>query len=154
MPTGAHYMQQPPPSHAHYPPPQQQQHSTQANPQDTMQHAQQQQQSQHMWPPNAGTGAVSVPVPGSVVVPTSAQQAAANGTALTLGLVSQLDAIKIQQNTLREQIKQSDANLSAQHTVNNVTIIRFLHRCDSFLFKHAYTNRYIYFAKQPKSNTS
>lgn len=131
MPTGAHYMQQPPPPHAHYPPPQQQ-HSTQANPQDTMKQAQQQQQqpSQHMWPPNAGTSVGSVPVPGSVVVPTSAQQAAANGTALTLGLVSQLDAIKIQQNTLREQIKQSDANLSAQHTVNNATPICFLNRCD------------------------
>lgn len=135
MPTGAHYMQQPPPSHAHYPPPQQQ-HSTQANPQDTMQQAQQ--QSQHMWPPNAGTGAVSVPVPGSVVVPTSAQQAAANGTALTLGLVSQLDAIKIQQNTLREQIKQSDANLSAQHTVNNATTICFLHRCE-FSYSNMHT---------------
>lgn len=114
MSTGAHYMQQPPPTHGHYPPPQQQ---APTNPQDTMQQAQQQ-QSQHLWPPNANNGAGSAPVPGTV--PTTAQQAA-NGTSLALSLVSQLDTIKLQQNTLREQIKQSDANLSAQHTVNNAT---------------------------------
>lgn len=134
MSTGAHYMQQPPPTHAHYPTPQQQ---TPTNPQDTMQQAQQ--QSQHLWPPNANNGAGSVPVPGSV--PTSAQQAA-NGTALTLSLVSQVDTIKLQQNTLREQIKQSDANLSAQHTVNNVTSFVFFTGVTLPINMHTY----LYFA--------
>lgn len=33
-------------------------------------------------------------------------------------LTSQIDAIKMQQHTLRDQIQQSERNLTAQHTVN------------------------------------
>lgn len=33
-------------------------------------------------------------------------------------LTSQIETIKIQQHTLREQIQQSERNLTAQHTVN------------------------------------
>lgn len=111
MPTNALYMQQPPPTHPHYAPQQQQQQQLPPIMHDNVQDSMQQQKSQHLWPPNAGvaTGTGSAPTPQS-----------ANGTAMTLNLASQLDAIKMQQNTLREQIKQSDANLSAQHTVNNL----------------------------------
>ncbi|XP_023164732.2 calcium homeostasis endoplasmic reticulum protein isoform X2 [Drosophila hydei] len=110
LPTNALYMQQPPPTHPHYAPQQQQQQQQQQLPpimHDNVQDSMQQQKSQHLWPPNAGvaTGTGSAPTPQS-----------ANGTAMTLNLASQLDAIKMQQNTLREQIKQSEANLSAQHT--------------------------------------
>ncbi|KAH8380124.1 hypothetical protein KR009_009098, partial [Drosophila setifemur] len=100
------FMQHPPPMQqnqppAHYPPPNQQQPQQPLPPenaQDT-----QQQQAQHMWPPNAGQGP-----------PPNSQQP--NGTAHTMNLTTQLDAIKMQQKTLREQIQQSEANLSAQHT--------------------------------------
>ncbi|XP_017136527.1 calcium homeostasis endoplasmic reticulum protein isoform X3 [Drosophila miranda] len=112
-PASGHYLQHPPPMQqaqapSHYAPPNNQQQHPPApnnlheNAQDKMQ--QQQQQSPHLWPPNnAGPG-----------TPTKNQPA--NGPPLTLNLTAQLDAIKMQQNTLREQIKQSEANLSAQHT--------------------------------------
>ncbi|XP_017860861.1 PREDICTED: calcium homeostasis endoplasmic reticulum protein isoform X4 [Drosophila arizonae] len=112
MPSNTLYMQQPPPTHPHYAPQQQQQQQQPQQPMpsimhDNVQDSMQQQKAQHLWPSNAGVaaGAGSVPTPQS-----------ANGTALALNLASQLDGIKMQQNTLREQIKQSDANLSAQHT--------------------------------------
>ncbi|XP_016985221.1 calcium homeostasis endoplasmic reticulum protein [Drosophila rhopaloa] len=96
-----HYMQHPPPMQqsqppGHYPPPNQQQQHPPENTQDNM-------QAQHSWPPNSGNGG-----------PPNNQQA--NGSAMAVNLTSQLDAIKMQQKTLREQIKQSEANLSAQHT--------------------------------------
>ncbi|XP_030561160.1 calcium homeostasis endoplasmic reticulum protein isoform X2 [Drosophila novamexicana] len=106
MPTGALYMQQPPPTHAHYAT--QQPTNMHDNVQDSMQQAQQ--KSQHIWPPNAGASPATGPGP----APANPQSA--NGSALAMSLATQLDAIKIQQNTLRDQIKQSDANLSAQHT--------------------------------------
>ncbi|XP_051860840.1 calcium homeostasis endoplasmic reticulum protein isoform X2 [Drosophila albomicans] len=105
MPSGPLYMQQPPPNHAHYAPQQQQQQQQQQPQQQSSDGAMQ--QSQHLWPPNANATNPSNP---------QVTAAAANGTALTLNLTTQLEAIKMQQNTLREQIKQSDANLSAQHT--------------------------------------
>ncbi|XP_017080873.1 calcium homeostasis endoplasmic reticulum protein [Drosophila eugracilis] len=106
LPSGgqpSHYMQHPPPMQPSqqpglYPPPNQQSQHPPENPQDNMQ-----QQSQHQWPPNSGNGG-----------PPINQQA--NGSAMTMNLTSQLDVIKMQQKTLREQIKQSEANLSAQHT--------------------------------------
>lgn len=109
MPTGALYIEQPPPTHAHYAT--QQPTNMHDNVQDSMQQAQQ--KSQHIWPPNAGASPATGPGP----APANPQSA--NGSALAMSLATQLDAIKIQQNTLRDQIKQSDANLSAQHTVNN-----------------------------------
>lgn len=63
-----------------------------------------QQQTQHSWPPNSGNGG-----------PPNNQQA--NGNSMAMNLTSQLEAIKMQQKSLREQIQQSEANLSAQHTV-------------------------------------
>ncbi|XP_037722840.1 calcium homeostasis endoplasmic reticulum protein isoform X3 [Drosophila subpulchrella] len=98
-----HYMQQPPPMQqsqppGHYAPPNQQPQHPPENAQDSMQ-----QQSQHQWPLNAGNGG-----------PPNIQQP--NGNAMAMNLTSQLDAIKMQQKTLREQIKQSESNLSAQHT--------------------------------------
>nr|XP_036671799.1 calcium homeostasis endoplasmic reticulum protein isoform X1 [Drosophila suzukii] len=98
-----HYMQQPPPMQqsqppGHYAPPNQQPQHPPENAQDNMQ-----QQSQHQWPPNSGNGG-----------PPNIQQA--NGNAMAMNLTSQLDTIKMQQKTLREQIKQSESNLSAQHT--------------------------------------
>jgi len=134
MPTGNPlYMQQPPPSHVHYAQ-QQQQQQQQQHDNATEQQQQQQQQSQHLWPPNANPPA---PSPGlSPGVPGAA--AAANGTALTINLNNQLDAIKMQQNTLREQIKQSDANLSAQHTVNKSSLFCSFFRCCLLSIKHAY----------------
>ncbi|XP_017059048.1 calcium homeostasis endoplasmic reticulum protein isoform X2 [Drosophila ficusphila] len=98
-----HYMQHPPPMQqsqppGHYPPPNQQPQHPPENAQDGMQ-----QQQPHSWPPNSGNGG-----------PPNNQQA--NGNAIAMNLSPQLDAIKMQQKTLREQIKQSEANLSAQHT--------------------------------------
>ncbi|KPU78091.1 uncharacterized protein Dana_GF24403, isoform C [Drosophila ananassae] len=98
MQHAPHMQQNQPP--AHYAPPNQQQQHPPDNAQDNMQ--QQQQQSQYMWPPNAGQG------------PPNNQQG--NGNSITMNLSSQLDAVNMQQKTLREQIKQSEANLSAQHT--------------------------------------
>ncbi|XP_062130101.1 LOW QUALITY PROTEIN: calcium homeostasis endoplasmic reticulum protein [Drosophila sulfurigaster albostrigata] len=106
MPSGPLYMQQPPPNHVHYAPQQQQQQQQQQQPQQQSSDGAMQ-QSQHLWPPNTNATNPSNP---------QVTAAAANGTALTLNLTTQLEAIKMQQNTLREQIKQSDANLSAQHT--------------------------------------
>nr|XP_044250392.1 calcium homeostasis endoplasmic reticulum protein-like [Drosophila takahashii] len=101
-----HYMQQPPPMQqsqppGHYPPPNQQSQHPQHPPENAQDNMQQQ---QHSWNPNSGNGG-----------PPNIQQA--NGNAMAMNLNSQLDAIKMQQKTLREQIKQSEANLSAQHTV-------------------------------------
>nr|XP_017092387.1 calcium homeostasis endoplasmic reticulum protein isoform X1 [Drosophila bipectinata] len=92
-----HMQQHQPP--AHYAPPNQQQQHPPENAQDNMQ---QQQQPPYMWPPNAGQGPPNNPQ--------------GNGNPITLNLSSQLDAVNMQQKTLREQIKQSEANLSAQHT--------------------------------------
>ncbi|EDW94757.1 calcium homeostasis endoplasmic reticulum protein isoform X1 [Drosophila yakuba] len=104
LPPGAptsHYMQHPPPMQQSqppglYPPPNQQPQHPPENAQDNMQT-----QPQHSWPPNSSG-------------PPNNQQP--NGNAMAMNLTSQLDAIKMQQKTLREQIQQSEANLSAQHT--------------------------------------
>ncbi|XP_030385310.1 calcium homeostasis endoplasmic reticulum protein [Scaptodrosophila lebanonensis] len=114
MPTGAaalyHQqqqspMQQQPPSHytqaTQQPQQQQQSPNVHENTQYNMQTPQQQQAPQHLWPTNSGP-------------PLSTQ--ASNGTALAMNLSAQVEAISMQQTTLREQIKQSEANLSAQHT--------------------------------------
>jgi len=82
-----------------YPPPNQQPPHPPETAQDNMQ-----QQTQHSWPPNSGNGG-----------PPNNQQA--NGNPMAMNLTSQLEAIKMQQKSLREQIQQSEANLSAQHTV-------------------------------------
>ncbi|XP_034656607.1 calcium homeostasis endoplasmic reticulum protein [Drosophila subobscura] len=110
-PAPGHFLQHPPPMQqaqppSHYAPPnnQQQHPPAQNNLHDNAQDKMQQQQSPHLWPPNNG---------GSGAPPNNQP---ANGPPLTLTLTNQLDAIKMQQNTLREQIKQSEANLSAQHT--------------------------------------
>ncbi|ALC43736.1 scaf6, partial [Drosophila busckii] len=116
IPPGAHYMQTPPipmqsqQTHVHYAPPNQ--HTQQQPPQvPPNMHDNTQdilpQQAHHMWAPNANT--VGGP-------PTGNAQASTNGTALAISLSAQLDTIKMQQSTLRDQIKQSDANLAAQHT--------------------------------------
>lgn len=41
-----------------------------------------------------------------------------NNTTIALNITAQIEAINMQQNALREQIHQSEANLSAQHSVN------------------------------------
>ncbi|XP_023033347.1 calcium homeostasis endoplasmic reticulum protein isoform X1 [Drosophila willistoni] len=105
--ASALYMQQPPPNQAM----QQQQQPlgvTANDAQDNMS-----QQSQHLFPPNAAGGPTAA---GGGPPPTAQPANGSAATALTLSLTSQLDAILIQQYTLREQVKQSDANLTAQHT--------------------------------------
>ena len=106
------HMQQPPPNHfnqgpppnmssmmSHHPPPQQQQQQHQSNPHDAY---------------NSNQGSSMHPMWGG---PASGNNGS-NGNALTHNLTSQIEALNIQQNTLREQIHQSEANLTAQHTVN------------------------------------
>lgn len=41
-----------------------------------------------------------------------------NSQSLALNFTAQIEALNMQQNTLREQIHQSESNLTAQHTVN------------------------------------
>lgn len=48
------------------------------------------------------------------------------GDAEINSLTSQIDAIKMQQHTLRDQIQQSERNLTAQHTVNKYFPIYFI----------------------------
>lgn len=46
-----------------------------------------------------------------------------NGNALAQNITAQIEALNMQQNSLREQIHQSEANLTAQHTVNKIYIM-------------------------------
>lgn len=53
---------------------------------------------------------------------TPAPNGSGNQQSLAITITAQIEAINMQQNTLREQIRQSESNLTAQHTVNVIAI--------------------------------
>ena len=99
------------------------QHFTQGPPPNmsSMQHMQQHQQL-----PNAHESAavpynVNQPPPGHQMWASSANSSSsnssANGNSLAISLTAEIEALNMQQKGLRDQIHQSEANLTAQHTV-------------------------------------
>lgn len=103
--------QQPPPHFTQGPPPNMMHHSDNqlSNNHDTNPFAMNQPPPNHqMWNSNISQS-------NAVVVPATPTN---TNNSLAINITAQIEAINMQQNSLREQIRQSESNLTAQHTVN------------------------------------
>uniref|UniRef100_A0A1B0B7T4 SURP motif domain-containing protein n=1 Tax=Glossina palpalis gambiensis TaxID=67801 RepID=A0A1B0B7T4_9MUSC len=101
--------QQPPPHFTQGPPPNMMHHSDNqlSNNHDTNPFAMNQPPPNHqMWNSNISQS-------NAVVVPAAPTN---TNNSLAINITAQIEAINVQQNSLREQIRQSESNLTAQHT--------------------------------------